>query len=256
MKRNIIKINEDLCNGCGLCVTGCSEGALQIVNGKAKLVREDFCDGFGDCMGDCPTGALIIEERDAPDFDEPAVKQHLLTTQGPQAVNKMVLAQNRHAQKHTPPSGCPGMRMMHKQQESEDKPVSANVLPQVMRSELRQWPVQLHLVNPLAPYFQNAELVVLSTCSPVACPDVHWRFIRGRAVVVACPKLDNKSGYVEKLAAIIRTAHTPKIITVMMAVPCCGGLGQIVAEAIKLSGRSDVCFENKTITLEGIIITS
>ncbi|MEI8346096.1 MAG: 4Fe-4S binding protein, partial [Pseudomonadota bacterium] len=183
MKRKIIRINEDLCNGCGSCVTGCAEGALKIVNGKAKMVNEVFCDGLGACIGHCPTGALVIEERDAPDFDEKAVEEHLAKAPKAAPVH----------QHHHGPGGCPGMAQRQLRTDTPTATASSSTgLPdQVNPSELRQWPVQLHLVNPANPAFQNKEMVLLSTCSPIASADVHWRYLRGRSVCVACPKLDD-----------------------------------------------------------------
>lgn len=205
MKRKIIKIDEDLCNGCGNCITGCAEGALQLIDGKAKLVREDFCDGFGNCIGTCPTGALTIIEREAVDFNQDAVDQ----------------AEN-----------C------------------ASTF-QVMPSDLRQWPVQLHLVNPANPAFQSKELVILSTCSPVASADIHWKYLRGRAVVIACPKLDKTDPYIEKLTSIYKQMKNPKVIIVRMEVPCCGGLTAMAKIAAKKAGRDDLVLEEHVISIEG-----
>lgn len=259
--RKIITINEEDCNGCGNCVTACAEGALQIVDGKAKLVKELFCDGFGDCIGDCPTGALKIEERESEEFDEQATKDHLRKTQGDEAVARMEDAAKLHegddtmheAHTHTSAGGCPGTRMRENLKDSESKPAAASAgLPsKVNESELNQWPIQIHLVQPGAPFFANKELVVLSTCSPIASADVHWRFIRGRSVVVGCPKLDNTEGYAEKLGEILKDTSIPKIIVVRMEVPCCGGLTTIVQEAVKLSGRPDLVFEEVTVGLDG-----
>jgi NAD-dependent dihydropyrimidine dehydrogenase PreA subunit len=237
MKRKIIEIDEDKCNGCGACVTGCAEGALQIVNGKAKLVSEVFCDGLGACIGECPTGALKIIERDAPEFDEHAVEHHL----------------HHQKQKTPPPGGCPGMQLRFAESSKVGKAQveSLSVSGQVIRSELNQWPTQLHLVPVTAPFFKNRELVVLSTCSPSASPDVNWRFIRGRAIAIACPKLDRTKGYVEKLAAIFASNGIPKVIVVRMEVPCCGGLTMMVKEAARKSGRSDLIVEEAVIGLDG-----
>lgn len=231
MKRKIIEIDENKCNGCGACVTGCAEGALQIVNGKAKLVSEVFCDGLGACIGECPTGALKIIERDAPEFDEAAVQKHV--------------------QKKTPPAGgCPGLQIRFGEKK-DAAPAAPAVSGQVIPSELNQWPTQLHLVPPVAPFFKNRELVVLSTCSPSASPDVNWRFIRGRAIAIACPKLDRTEGYVEKLTAILASNGIPKVIIVRMEVPCCGGLTMMVKEAARSSGRTDLIIEEATIGLDG-----
>jgi Fe-S-cluster-containing hydrogenase component 2 len=270
MKRKIITIDEEKCNGCGNCVTGCSEGALQIVNGKARLVKEQFCDGFGDCMGTCPTGALQIEERDAPDFDIAATKQHLMKTQGVEAVRRMEAANARHTQQHAPSpaaahaqahamGGCPGsrMRMRPQTQPQAAAPAASGSLPgTVNKSELNQWPIQLHLVQPGAPFFQGRELVVLSTCSPIASADVHWRFIRGRSVVVACPKLDDTEPYAGKLGAILSDPSIPKVTVVRMEVPCCGGLTAITREALRICGRTDLQAEEVTVSLDGEVIAT
>jgi ferredoxin len=227
MKRKIIEINEEKCNGCGACVTGCAEGALAVINGKAKLVSEVFCDGLGICIGECPTGALKIIEREAPDFDEAAV------------------------QKKTHPSGgCPSLQVRFGEKKTGAVAVPV-VSGQVIQSELNQWPTQLHLVPIGAPFFKDRELVVLSTCSPSASPDVNWRFIRGRAIAIACPKLDRTEGYVEKLAAILASNGIPKVIAVRMEVPCCGGLTMMVKEAARRSGRNDLAVEEAVIGLDG-----
>jgi len=247
-KRKIITIDEELCNGCGQCITACSEGALQLVDGKARLVKEQFCDGFGDCLGECPTGALKIVERDADAFDLPATKAHVQQTRGADGVAQLQKA----FQMHMPGGGCPGTRMRFepKAKPAESVP-SAGGPAQAFPSELTQWPVQIHLVNPQAPYFKNRELAVLSTCSPVASADVHWRFIRGRSVVVGCPKLDDTSGYAEKLAAILSEPSIPRVIVVRMEVPCCGGLTAIVTEAAEMTGRDDLVVEEVTIGVNG-----
>jgi len=253
--RKIISIDNDLCNGCGNCVTGCAEGALQIVDGKAKLVKQQFCDGFGDCIGTCPTGALKIEERESEEFDREATRAYLRETQGEQAVERMDEANKRHEKKlHA--GGCPGAMMRNDLGKSRnEEPVSASGIPaKINTSALSQWPVQLHLVQPGAPFFKDRELVVLSTCAPIASADVHWRFIRGRAVVVACPKLDKTEGYDEKLARIFTEAATPNVTVVRMEVPCCGGLTGIVRKAVELSGREDLTVHEVTVGLGGEVI--
>lgn len=256
MTREIIRIDEELCNGCGNCIIGCSEGALQLVDGKAKLVKEDFCDGFGDCVGTCPTGALVIEEREAADFDEEAAKQYLLETQGIEAVWRMEEAQKMHhalEAEEIMHHGCPGSRMREIKRPVQEKPTSQSAPAQVMPSELAQWPVQIHLVPPTAPYFKNKELVVMSTCGPLASADVHWRYLRSRSVVVGCPKLDDTRPYASKLAAILKENAIPKVIIARMEVPCCGGLTMIVNEAVELSGRDDIVVEENVIGIDGII---
>lgn len=260
-KRKIITINENLCNGCGDCVTACSEGALRIINGKAKLVNEKFCDGFGDCIGKCPTGALKIEEKEVPDFDFEATREHVKKLGGEQAVRQLEMAAKVHEFKakmgHAMHGGggCPGSAMRFDAQAATRREAVDRGGPrQAIPSELNQWPVQIHLVRPDAPYFKNRELVVLSTCAPIASADAHWRFIRGRAVVVGCPKLDRTEGYVEKLAAILSEPTIPKVIIVRMEVPCCGGLTMIVREAAAMTGRRDLEVEEVTVALNGDVL--
>lgn len=260
-RRKIVTIHEELCNGCGRCVTACAEGALRIVNGKARLVSERFCDGFGDCIGQCPTGALKIQERECVDVDEQATRRHVLELGGPEALRRMEAAAEAHAHREAhatvgPPTGCPGLRVRAPTPTAtapadavRDDGLPARVLP----SELRQWPVQIHLVHPGAAFFANRELVVLSTCSPIASADVHWRFIRGRAVVVGCPKLDRTEGYPEKLASILSNPTIPRVIVVRMEVPCCGGLTAIVLEAARRCGRTDLEVAETVISVDGAV---
>lgn len=262
MKRRIIEIDEALCNGCGDCITGCAEGALQLVDGKARLVKEDFCDGFGDCVGTCPTGALKIVEREADAFDEKATIEHVRNLGGEEAVRRMLDAADVHeaGTKEIPQpamGGCPGMQVRFGN--NNKAPGTRHQEPcsgQVIKSDLEQWPIQLHLVPPTAPFFEGKELVVLSTCAPVASPDVHWRFVRGRSLVVACPKLDRTEGYVEKLAAIMAQNSIPKVIVVRMSVPCCGGLTAITRQAHAASGRTDLTVEEVTIGLDGELLNT
>lgn len=266
-KRKIIRINEDLCNGCGACVTGCSEGALQIVDGKAKLVKEQYCDGFGDCIGECPTGALTLVEEDAPEYDETATRMHVMQTGGLDAVRKFDQAARAHQSKAGAPAparppfhpphgggGCPGTRVRVAENQPGALPATnsgAGLPAQINPGELRQWPIQIHLVPPGAPFFKQKELVVMSTCGPLASADVHWRFLRGRSVVVGCPKLDRTDGYAEKLGAILSEPSIPRVIVVRMEVPCCGGLTAIVEDAAGLSGRTDLVVEEVTLSLDG-----
>ena len=250
MRRKIISINEELCNGCGDCISACAEGALKIVNGKAKVVNERFCDGFGDCIKGCPTGALKIIEREAEEFDMAATRNHVRNTGGQEAMQKFEAANQQHSAHKS--GGCPGSMMRSLDKETKmASPVVSGAMGQVISSELSHWPVQIHLVSPAAPFFRNKELVIMSTCGPIASPDLHRRFIRGRAVVVGCPKLDNTEGYDEKLAAIFREAKTPKVIIVRMEVPCCGGLTAIVERALQLSGREDLVCEEAVIGVDG-----
>ncbi len=217
MKRNIIKIDEDKCTGCGLCVTGCAEGALKIIDGKAKLVSEVYCDGLGACIGECPEGALTIEEREAEAFDEKAVEAKLAQNTAGKTEEKPVF------------QCCPGsaMRTLNDTEEESAGDYDGDDRP----SKLRTWPVQLKLVPPQAPFFKNADILVCADCVPFAVADFHERYISGRAVVVGCPKLDDLEKYRSKLAAIFAEAQ-PKSITVLrMEVPCCAGIAGAVVEA-------------------------
>ena len=262
-KRAIITIDEDKCNGCGLCTSACAEGALKLVNGKAKLVKELYCDGLGDCVGECPTGALKVLHRHAPDFDLAQTRAHVLRDQGDAAARRLEEVQRLHEKKphahprEPPAGGCPGTRMRFAAPAAPPAAVApSGATATAIRSELTQWPVQLHLVQPGAPFFKDRELVVLSTCSPIASADVHWRFIRGRGVTVGCPKLDDTGEYAEKLGQILAEPTIPKVLVVRMEVPCCGGLTAIVRQAIELSGRKDLVGEEVVVGLGGEIRSS
>jgi len=218
MKRDIIHIDESLCDGCGLCASKCAEGALRIVDGKARLVSESYCDGLGACIGECPRGAITIEHREAPSFDEAAVHEHLKS-----------LESERHPAPEPLPCGCPGSAMRSFAPSCPAEPAPAGGAP--ARSQLSQWPVQMMLVPEHAPFLMNADILVCADCAPFAVPDFHARFLSGRAVLVGCPKLDDLAYYQEKLHDTFRAA-LPKSITVLrMEVPCCGGLARAVTLA-------------------------
>jgi NAD-dependent dihydropyrimidine dehydrogenase PreA subunit len=265
MLRPILKIDRDLCNGCGQCVTACAEGAIQMQDGKAVVVKEEFCDGLGACIGECPTGALVIEQREAPEFDPDAVASHLSQLGRPPAPHAAPHGRPAMHPAFLPPAddgqpcGCPGsaVRMGGGSRPApRPAPPADQGLPgRVQPSELTHWPVQLHLVPIRAPFFQDGrELVVLSTCAPVASADVHWRFLRGRSVVVACPKLDRTDPYVEKLGAIFASNPIPRVVVVRMEVPCCGGLVRIVEEARARSGRQDLVVDEVVVATDGEIL--
>lgn len=239
--RNIIKIDENKCNGCGQCVTACAEGAIQLVNGKAKLVSETYCDGLGACLGHCPQDAITIEQRDAAEFDEAATHEYLKKLEA----QKKSSAPAVPAPKKEASFVCPGMRAMQFDKPAAKAPTSAD-----RPSQLAQWPVQLHLVSPMAPYFAGAELVLTADCVPFAMADFHEKLLCGRAIAIACPKLDDTSPYVEKLTQLIRHNHLKKITVVHMEVPCCTGLVRIAKQAIAAAGV-DVPFEDVTISLQG-----
>lgn len=235
MKRKIITIDEALCDGCGNCVTACSEGALQIVHGKAKLVKEDFCDGFGDCIGECPTGALIIEERESKPFDEEATKEYLLQTRGKEAVWRMEEAQGKHTVKeHAPlPCGCPGSFA----QSLNSLIVNNSLGHQEIASQLRNWPVQITLLPVKAPYYKDADMLIAADCCAYAYGAFHNDFIKDQTLAIGCPKLDNAKAYEEKLSAIFSENNIKSVTVTYMGVPCCMGLLRLVEEAIRKSGK-------------------
>jgi len=207
--RKIVKIDEELCDGCGVCVPSCAEGALQIIDGKARLVGENLCDGLGACLGECPQGAITIEEREAEEFDEVAVHTHL-----------------KKLEDTDMPCGCPGSAM--RTIACEDEP---SVQTGPVKSELSHWPVQLMLVPPTAPFLKNADILIAADCVPFKVPDFHSKYLRGKSLLVGCPKLDNLDFYRRKLKEIFAAAR-PKSITVLrMEVPCCGGIVHAVLEA-------------------------
>ncbi len=245
--RNIVQIDEALCNGCGLCISSCAEGAIQLIDGKARLVKDEYCDGLGACLGECPQGAITIIQRDAAAFDAQAVEVHLAQTDTPHHAP----AAQVHAQAPTPApahhGGCPGSRMLA----FGRKPAAAGNLG--APSALQQWPVQLHLVSPTAPYFRDADLLLSADCAAFACGDFHARFLADHALAVACPKLDDPSGYVDKLAAMITEGGIRSITVLMMQVPCCRGLQHLVELAVQAAGAR-VPLRQVIISLEGEVL--
>ncbi|MBM4278962.1 MAG: 4Fe-4S ferredoxin [Deltaproteobacteria bacterium] len=239
--RKIVKIDEEKCNGCGLCIPNCAEGAIQIVDGKAKLVSDKFCDGLGACLGHCPEDAITIIEREAADFDEKAVEVHLHKKQGapPQL----------HPKPQPEFTGCPSSRAM---QFEVPKPKAQSGAKESTVSQLSQWPVQLKLVPVNAPYFEDADLLIAADCVPFAYPDFHHDFLKGKAVVVGCPKLDDIQLYREKLTAIFKENSIRSVTVPFMEVPCCFGLVKATEDAIEASGK-DISFKKVKIGIRGEI---
>ncbi len=245
--RNIVKIDEAKCTGCGLCVTACAEGAIKIINGKARLVSDTYCDGLGACLGHCPEDAITIEQREAAEFDEEAVKAHL--GQG-------------HGKAGEPVFACPGLAMHEfKDRGPADGGQKADDGAQSMEaaghpdSQLAHWPVQLRLVAPTARYFAGSDLLLVADCVPFAMGDFHPRFLKGHSVAVGCPKLDDARYYIEKLAEILQSNTLRSLTVLHMEVPCCSGLTRVAREAIALSGVK-MSFEDVTVSLRGDVIHS
>ena len=230
--RNIVKIDEEKCNGCGLCVNACAEGAIKLIDGKARLVSEIYCDGLGACLGHCPQDAITIEKRQAEDFDEEATEAYLAKEKNAQVQTGFV---------------CPGMatRQLRKKAVPGDT-IQAGAAP----SRLGQWPVQLKLVSPHAPYFADADLLLVADCVPFAMGDFHNRFLKDRSIAVGCPKLDDVQFYIEKLATILQANKLNSLAVIHMEVPCCSGLTHIARQAIA-KNSVDMTFEDVTIDLQG-----
>ncbi len=235
MKRKIIEIDQDKCNGCGACAAACHEGAIAMVDGKAKLMRDDYCDGLGDCLPACPTGAISFVEREAAAYDEAAV-----------IANKQKKMQQQGKLLH---GDCPGMRMktIRHEEQTSDEHMSA-----VAQSRLSQWPVQIKLVPVNAPYFDGAKLLIAADCTAYAYAAFHERFIKGHITLVGCPKLDNVD-YSEKLTDIIRDNDIKSVTVVRMEVPCCGGLEHAAKTALQQSGKF-IPWQVVTISTDGNIL--
>ena len=279
MKRDILKIDEELCNGCGLCVPNCHEGALQVIDGKVRLVSELMCDGLGACIGHCPEGAITIETREAEPYNETRVMEQM-KSKG----KNTVIAHLKHMKDHGETGylkegveylkqhrtelnfnldevlsvvhthnheggGCPGSR-----ERVIDKPAALSNVPENGKSELRHWPVQLHLINPNASYFQGADLLVAADCVAYSAGAFHSRFLRGKSLVIACPKLDpNTQIYVDKLTILIDSAKVNTITVMIMEVPCCGGLLQMVKNAMSRASRK-VPVKEMIISISGEVL--
>lgn len=271
-KRNIIKIDEEKCNGCGLCIPNCPEGALQIIDGKARLISDLFCDGLGACIGYCPEGAITIEERQAEEYNERKVMENIVK-QG----KNVIKAHLEHLAGHNQTKylkealdylkekgienpffagahaahgagGCPGSKVMdfRKEDRSPKKETSG---PKTV-SELRQWPIQIHLVPPFAPYLQDADLLICADCVPFTYADFHRGLLKGRAVLVGCPKLDDVGAYQEKITEVLKANNIKSVTYAHMEVPCCFGLVGPIQSAISASGKN-IPFKEVIIGIKG-----
>jgi len=232
--RKIIKIDEELCTGCGNCVVDCEEGALEIIDGKAKVIKDSFCDGLGACIGNCPTGALTIIEREADEFDEEAVEEHL-----------------QKAQSNTGPPvcGCPSAVPEEiRRESSQDTPAAT------LESRLQTWPVQIHLVPPTAPFLQGADLTVIADCVAYSYAMTHEHFMKDKVVMIGCPKFDDKEAYVQKFSDIFKSNEIKSLTLVHMQVPCCFSFKYILDEAMKRSGKA-MGYKEVIVTIKGEIKT-
>lgn len=236
MLRKIINIDEEKCVGCGMCAEACHEGAIEMVNGKAKLVKENFCDGFGDCLPACPTGAITFEEREAPAYDEQAVKKA-------KENKNMEKVKHEHHE-----GGCPGSRLAQFSRNEDDAPVSVGKPV----SRLAQWPCQIKLVPTVAPFFDKAKLLIAADCTAYAYANMHEEFMRGKTTIIGCPKLDDID-YSEKLTEIIKNNDIKSVTVVRMEVPCCGGLQRAAENALRASGKF-IPWQVVTISRDGRIL--
>jgi len=231
--RNIVLIDEKKCNGCGLCIPTCAEGAIQIIDEKARLVKDIYCDGLGACLGKCPQDAITIIQREAEEFDVKAAEEHMKATRTAPAV-------------HTHSTGCPSTQTMQFNKE-EEAPTN---ITEKRASRLSTWPVQLKLMPPNAPFLKKADLLIAADCVPFAYADFHEDMLKNRTLAVGCPKLDDSTLYRNKLAEIFRTANIRSVTVVNMEVPCCFGLNRLVQDAIELSGKN-VPLRQETISIKG-----
>ena len=281
MKRNIISIDEEKCNGCGLRIPNCQEGALQVIDGKARLISDLFCDGLGACIGHCPEDAITVEEREAEPYNEVLVME-TLSKKGRNTIlahlehlrdhneqgflneaisyikkNNIDMSENEINAQHDASQGCPGavardFRIEAEQIENERTVKVSN--PADTPSELRQWPVQLHLLNPQASYFRNADVVLAADCAAFAMGNFHARYLKGKSLAIACPKLDtNKESYLQKLTSMISDTKINSLQVVIMEVPCCGGLLQMAKTARENAGRN-IPIKESVISVQGEVV--
>jgi len=232
VKRKIIKIDEDLCTGCGNCVVDCAEGALKVIDGKARVINEVFCDGLGACISGCPEGALEIIEREALEFDEESVEKHLESMKhNEQAETEQI---KQIVSEHSNQCGCPSAQTMVFDEQETQTEVSGKI-----PSALRQWPVQMHLINPRAPYYQGADVLLAADCVGFSYGDFHRDFLKEKSIAIACPKLDQgKDIYIDKIKTLIDDAKINTLTVAIMEVPCCSGLLALAQEGAKRASRN------------------
>jgi NAD-dependent dihydropyrimidine dehydrogenase PreA subunit len=279
MKRKIIQIDEEKCNGCGICIPNCHEGAMQLIDGKARLISDLFCDGLGACIGHCPEGAIEIIEREAEPYDERKVMEmmvpkgrntilahldHLRDHNEHEFLQQAIDYLKEHNMMMSPEKtenhshgecGCPGsMARDFRAEEIKQEAAAVPAVAQVIASELRQWPVQLHLLNPQASYFKNSDVLLAADCAAFAMGNFHSRFLKGKSVAIACPKLDsNKESYIQKLTSMISDTKINSLTVVMMEVPCCGGLLHMAQTARTNAGRN-IPIKQAIISVQGEVI--
>ena len=239
MKRNIVKIDKEKCNGCGLCASACAEWAIRLINGKAELITDSYCDGLGACLGECPQNAITIEERDAAEFDETAVKKHL-TEQQPQSS-----PEPRH-------HGCPGMTALSINEKAAGSSAKGSGHFYPSPSQLRQWPVQLCLAPVQASYWNGADLLLAADCVSVAYADFQEKLLKGRKIIIACPKLDDTGNNLDKLTEILKENDIKSLTAAKMEVPCCGGIVRLAELALRASGKN-IEFKEITIGVDGTV---
>ncbi len=256
--RPMVLIDEELCNGCGDCVPSCAEGAIQIIDGKAKLVADNLCDGLGACLGDCPEGAISVVDREAVEFDEAAVEDHLQDLKKEESLKHAAAAPAATPHGHSDgeaPCGCPGSLMQMFDEPSDAAPAAVGPGDGASApSALRQWPIQLHLVSPMAPYFEGADVLLAADCCAFSMGDFHTNHLQGKSLAVACPKLDQgQDVYLQKLVAMIDQAKINTLTVMIMEVPCCAGLVQLATQAASSAGRK-VPLKKLTVGLKGDVL--
>ena len=240
--RTIIQIDDERCDGCGQCVPSCAEGAIEIVDGKAHIVAEKYCDGLGACLGECPNDALTIVEREADDFDEDAVEEYLKTKEQKEApVETSVFG------------GCPSAQLRSFVPATPCRSANAPVAQSTGASTLSHWPIQIHLMPASAPFLKGAHLLIAADCTPVAYPNFHQDFLKGKVVLIGCPKFDDVEAYVRKFTDIFEAAGIQRVTLVIMEVPCCSALPRIVKDAMKAAGK-DIPWEEVVISTSGEIL--